>query len=184
MNKLLLSAMVLLTIFFFADSASALVWEIGGGTGGEKRDGELYDGTNYYYDFRPHIGIFISPHATVGAHVALDIVESGGGVLTQLEIGPRFSYYLDKAFIGYPFFDISLVYAPFFYKDTGQGDYRDTLFYLDTGIGYMYLLNQHIGVFVRAYYQQHRMDIEFVGIKNGYKYGGMVGVNIYFYTPI
>ncbi|MBS1261562.1 MAG: hypothetical protein MAG453_00887 [Calditrichaeota bacterium] len=180
MNRLAIVFVITLVVLIAVAPAQARVWELGGGGGIERRGG-MWGADTYSYPFRPHVATFVTPHLTIGLNLQYNSEETENTSLLELHGGPRATYYFRKAGPGYPFAEGVITFGMLFKEAPGRGDYSDGQFMIEAGGGYMYLINQYLGLYGKAYFQQHFYDDYVLGWKNGNKLGVQVGVRLFIY---
>ncbi|MCB2211488.1 hypothetical protein KQI52_05195 [bacterium] len=185
MKKLAWLVLALMMVFS-VQHAEATVIEFGGGTGFENRGGDVWSGDEsqegfYQYDFRPHFAIFLNHNTTLGAYFNLNVEDYANYSLFEIELGPRIGYYFKQYGPGYPYVQARVSLGGLFYDTASRGSFNETHIATELGGGYMYLLNQNVGVTGGLYYELHFYDKYEDEWVSGNKFGLQLGVRIFVY---
>ncbi len=186
MKKISLLALVFALLFTLQPTAEAVVIEFGGGTGFEKRGGDLWGGDDveegfYQYDFRPHLAFFLNHNTTLGAYFNLSSEDYSKYSLLEIELGPRIGYYFKQYGSGYPYIDARISLGNLFYNSTNRGSYSEMHVATAIGVGYLYLLNQNVGLTGSTHFEQHFYDKLDEGWISGNKLGFQLGLKVFIY---
>ncbi|GBE30736.1 hypothetical protein BMS3Bbin04_01772 [bacterium BMS3Bbin04] len=189
MKRIAWFAIAVLMMMSFVQTADALVYEFGGGTGFENRGGDIWAGEDndsgqdgiYQYDFRPHFAVFLNHNTTLGAYFNLSIEDYSAYNLTEIELGPRIGYYFTQMGPGYPFVETRVSYGALLYSNHRFGSFTESHIATEIGGGYLYLLNQNVGVTGGLYYEQHFYDQFETGWISGNKFGVQLGIRAFIY---
>ena len=143
------------------------------GTGGftySNSGGELYnqDGERTtQFSFNPSISYFVTSGLALGLRGSISYTSRGGQTGTGLGIGPEVSYYLRKKRDAkarvvmakgtiVPYFSAGAMFSGTsgnYPTQWGNYDYKNSGTTLDLGAGFLYMLSQGYGIFVRASFE-------------------------------
>jgi hypothetical protein len=148
--------------------------------------GELYneDGKrNTQFSFNPSISYFVTSGLAVGLKGSLAFSSLGEQSYSVLGIGPEVSYYLRKGGKSaesvmvkgtlIPYFSTGVMFvrtSGTYPSQWGDYDYKLNGTTFDLGGGFLYMLSQGYGVFVRASYEFQRRSSASGDPKNGNRF--------------
>jgi hypothetical protein len=186
MKKIAWLALAFLMVLPLFQTAEAIVFEFGGGTGFESRGGDLWSDEAeseglYQYDFRPHFAVFLNHNTTLGGYFNVSVEDYSSYSLFEIEAGPRIGYYFNQYGPGYPYVNARVSLGGLFYDTTRRGSFTETHIGTAFGVGYLYLLNQNVGITGGTYYELHFYDKIDDGWTGGNKFGIQFGVRVFVY---